>query len=180
MILFVGTLEPRKNLATLLKAYALLRKKAQPPRLIIGGARGWHHEQVFSVVEELGLIEDVIFPGYIPREELPLWYNAANLFIYPSLYEGFGLPLLEAMACGTPVITSNISSLPEVVDGAGILVDPSSVEDMAEAMWQVLSDSSLRAEMRRKGLARAREFSWRKTAQRTVEVYEQAMTESRT
>lgn len=179
MILFVGTLEPRKNLATLLKAYALLGKKAQPPRLIIGGARGWQHEHVFSVVEELGLNEAVIFPGYIPREELPLWYNAADLFIYPSLYEGFGLPLLEAMACGTPVITSNISSLPEVVDGAGILVDPGSVEDMAEAMRQVLSDSSLRTEMRRKGSARAREFSWRKTAERTVEVYEQAMIDSR-
>ena len=180
MILFVGTIEPRKNVITLLRGYALLKKKVQLPRLVIGGPRGWHHQEVFSVAEELDLQEDVIFPGYIPQEELPLWYNAADFFVYPSLYEGFGLPPLEAMACGTPVITSNTSSLPEVVGEAGILVNPDSVEEVAEAMQRVLTDSNLRAEMRRKGLDRAREFSWQRTAQETVRVYEQTMTHSRT
>lgn len=179
MILFVGTIEPRKNLITLLRGYALLRKKVQLPPLVIGGAKGWHHQEVFSVAEELGLQEDIIFPGYIPQEELPLWYCAADFFIYPSLYEGFGLPPLEAMACGTPVIISNTSSLPEVVGEAGILVDPENAEQIAEAMQRVLADNDLRAEMRRRGLNRAREFSWQKAAQETVKVYEQAMTDSR-
>ena len=179
MILFVGTIEPRKNLITLLRGYALLRKKVQLPPLVIGGAKGWHHQEVFSVAEELGLREDIIFPGYIPQDELPLWYNAADFFIYPSLYEGFGLPPLEAMACGTPVIISNTSSLPEVVGEAGILVDPDNAEQIAEAMQRVLADNALRAEMRRRGLNRAREFSWQKAAQETVKVYEQAMTDTR-
>jgi glycosyltransferase involved in cell wall biosynthesis len=179
IILFVGTIEPRKNLTALLKGYALLKKRIHPPRLVVAGAKGWHHEKVLSAVEELDLRADVIFPGYIPQEELPLWYNAAELFIYPSLYEGFGLPPLEAMACGTPVITSNTSSLPEVVGEAGILVNPDSVEEIGEAMQRLLTDNSLRAEMKRKGLDRAREFSWQEAARGTVKVYEQAVTNSR-
>ncbi len=179
MILFVGTVEPRKNLVTLLKGYALLRKHILPPSLVIAGAKGWHHQEVFSAVEELGLQGHVIFPGYIPQEELPLWYNAAEFFVYPSLYEGFGLPPLEAMSCGTPVITSNTSSFPEVVGDAGILVNPNSAQDIAEAMQRLLSHDSLRADMRRKGLDRSKEFSWQRAAQETVKVYEQAMTASR-
>jgi glycosyltransferase involved in cell wall biosynthesis len=180
MILFVGTIDPRKNLTLLLRGFALLRKKSARPRLVIGGARGWHWHEVFSVVDELGLAEEVIFPGYIPREELPLWYNAADLLVYPSLYEGFGLPPLEAMACGTPVITSNTSSLPEVVGDAGILVDPHSAEELAEAMHRVLIDGELREEMAKKGLDRARSFSWRSVAQQTTEFYERAVEYSRT
>jgi glycosyltransferase involved in cell wall biosynthesis len=176
MILFVGTIEPRKNLITLLRSYALLRQRIQAPPLVIGGPKGWHHEEVFTQAQELGLREHVIFPGYIPREELPLWYNAADLFIYPSLYEGFGLPPLEAMACGTPVIASNTSSLPEVVGDAGMLVHPDGVEDMAEAMKRVLSDPELRVEMARRGLSRARMFSWQRAATETVQVYDRAMT----
>ncbi len=176
MVLFVGTIEPRKNLITLLRGYALLGKKLHLPPLIIGGPKGWHYQDVLSAVEELGLQEDVIFPGYIPQEELPLWYNAADFFIYPSLYEGFGLPPLEAMACGTPVIVSNTSSLSEVVGEAGILVNPSSEDQIAEAMQRLWTDDSLRAEMRRKGLDRARDFSWQEAAQERVKVYEQAMT----
>lgn len=178
IILFVGTIEPRKNLTVLLRGYALLRKKVQLPPLVIAGPKGWHHQEVFSAAEELGLQEDVVFAGYIPQDELPLWYNVADLFVYPSLYEGFGLPPLEAMACGTPVIISNSSSLPEVVGGAGILVNPDSAEEMAEAMQRLLADNSLRAEMRQRGLKRARQFSWQKAAQDTVKVYEQAMTDS--
>jgi glycosyltransferase involved in cell wall biosynthesis len=179
MILFVGTIEPRKNLVTLLRSYALLRQQIQPPPLVIGGPKGWRHEEVFAQVQELDLQEHVIFPGYIPREELPLWYNAADLFAYPSLYEGFGLPPLEAMACGTPVVSSNSSSLPEVVGDAGVLVNPHGVEEMSEAMQRLLSDNTLRAEMATRGLAQARTFSWQRAAAETLQVYDRAMTDHR-
>jgi glycosyltransferase involved in cell wall biosynthesis len=173
IILFVGTIEPRKNVARLVEAYSRLRDGQV--KLVIGGARGWLYEEVFARVEELKLTGDVLFPGYIPPDELPLWYNAAELFVYPSLYEGFGLPPLEAMACGTPVITSNVSSLPEVVGEAGLTVDPMDSEGLAEAMNQVLSDGILRQSMREQGLARAGRFSWAKAAQETVEVYQRAL-----
>jgi glycosyltransferase involved in cell wall biosynthesis len=173
IILFVGTIEPRKNVARLVEAYSRLRDGQV--KLVIGGARGWLYEEVFARVEELELTGDVLFPGYIPPAELPLWYNAAELFVYPSLYEGFGLPPLEAMACGTPVITSNVSSLPEVVGEAGLTVDPMNSEGLAEAMNQVLSDGILRQSMREQGLARAGRFSWAKAAQETVEVYQRAL-----
>jgi glycosyltransferase involved in cell wall biosynthesis len=121
------------------------------------------------------LEEEVFFPGYIPREELPLWYNAADIFVYPSLYEGFGLPVLEAMACGTPVVASNTSSLPEVVGESGLLVDPADAEGMAEAMRRVLSDRDLREALRTTGLARAKTFTWRRAAKETVAVYDRAL-----
>ena len=172
LILFVGTIEPRKNVERLVRAYARLRKEGNlPHKLVIGGAEGWLYTEVFATVEEMGLGDDVILPGYIPRDELLLWYNAADVFVYPSLYEGFGLPPLEAMACGTPVIASNASSLPEVVGEAGLLVDPYDVEGMAEAMFKVLTDEELREGMRRKGLERAKGFSWLKMARETVKVY---------
>jgi glycosyltransferase involved in cell wall biosynthesis len=173
IILFVGTIEPRKNVARLVEAYSRLRDGQV--KLVIGGARGWLYEEVFAHVEELELTGDVLFPGYIPPDELPLWYNAAELFVYPSLYEGFGLPPLEAMACGTPVITSNVSSLPEVVGEAGLTVDPMDSEGLAEAMNQVLGDGTLRQSMREQGLARAGHFSWAKAARETVGVYQRAL-----
>ena len=146
-------------------------------KLVIGGAKGWFYGDVFARVEELALGGQVMFPGYIPVSELPLWYNAAELFVYPSLYEGFGLPPLEAMACGTPVVTANTSSLPEVVGQAGLTVDPLDVEGLAEAMRRALDDAALRQEMRGRGLQRASGFSWTKTAQETVQVYRSAMME---
>jgi glycosyltransferase involved in cell wall biosynthesis len=173
IILFVGTIEPRKNVARLVEAYS--RLKDGQVKLVIGGARGWLYEEIFARVEELELTGDVLFPGYIPSNELPLWYNAAELFVYPSLYEGFGLPPLEAMACGTPVITSNVSSLPEVVGEAGLTVDPMDSERLAETMNQVLSDEVLRQSMRERGLARAGCFSWAKAARETVGVYQRAL-----
>jgi len=175
-ILFVGTIEPRKNVTRLIEAFATLRP-CDPAtlKLVIGGAKGWFYEDVFARVEELGLGGEVMFPGYIPVSELPLWYNAAELFVYPSLYEGFGLPPLEAMACGTPVVTANTSSLPEVVGEAGLTVDPLDVEGLAEAMRRALSDEALRQEMREQGLQRAKGFSWTKTVQETVQVYQRAM-----
>ncbi len=175
-ILFVGTIEPRKNVARLIEAFADLQTcKLANLKLVIGGAKGWFCEHVFARVEELGLEGDVMFPGYIPVSELPLWYNAAELFVYPSLYEGFGLPPLEAMACGTPVVAANTSSLPEVVGEAGLTVDPLDVEGLAEAMRRALSDEALRQEMRERGLQRAKGFSWTKTARETVQVYRRAM-----
>ncbi len=172
-ILFIGTIEPRKNVARLIEAYSRLGDKQV--KLIVGGAKGWLYKEVFARVEELGLTDDVLFPGYIPSDELPLWYNAAELFVYPSLYEGFGLPPLEAMACGTPVITSNVSSLPEVVGEAGLTVDPTDSEGLAEAMNQVLGDKALRQSMRERGLARASLFSWTKAARETIKVYRRAL-----
>ncbi len=172
-ILFVGTIEPRKNVARLIEAYSLLGDGQI--KLVIGGARGWFYKEVFVRLEELGLTDNVLFPGYIPPAELPLWYNAAELFVYPSLYEGFGLPPLEAMACGTPVITSNVSSLPEVVGEAGLTVDPMDSKGLAEAIHRVLGDETLRQSMREQGLARAGRFSWAKAARETVEVYRRAL-----
>ena len=180
MILFVGTIEPRKNLTTLLKSYAILRRQIKPPPLVIAGAKGWRHEEVFSLASELDLLDDLLFPGYVAREELPLWYSAADLLVYPSLYEGFGLPPLEAMACGTAVVVSNISSLPEVVGEAGILVEPTNAEEMAQAMQRVLTDTSLREVMRIKGLERAQEFTWQRTAEDTVRVYDRAAAQTPT
>jgi len=175
-VLFVGTIEPRKNVTRLIEAFATLRPcDLANLKLVIGGAKGWFYQDVFARLEELGLEGQAIFAGYIPVSELPLWYNAAELFVYPSLYEGFGLPPLEAMACGTPVVTANTSSLPEVVGKAGLTVDPLDIEGLAEAMRRVLDDEALRQEMRERGLQRARDFSWTKTAQETVQVYQRAM-----
>ncbi|HIP90277.1 MAG TPA: glycosyltransferase family 1 protein, partial [Candidatus Nanopusillus sp.] len=130
-ILYVGTLEPRKNIPTLIKAYYKLKKQGLPHKLVITGKKGWKYRSIFKTINKLNLRKDVIFTGYVPDEDLPTLYNAADLFVYPSLYEGFGLPPLEAMACGTPVITSNTSSLPEVVGDAGIMVDPYDVDGLS-------------------------------------------------
>lgn len=172
-ILFVGTLEPRKNVVGIIEGYAQL-PRSRPPLMLVGG-RGWLYDEIFARVEALGLTDEVHFVGYVPAEELPLWYNAAALFVYPSLYEGFGLPPLEAMACGTPVITSTSSSLPEVVGQAGLMVDPTDTEALAAAMAQVLTDEGLRDGLRAAGLAQARGFSWQKTALQTVVSYRQAV-----
>jgi glycosyltransferase involved in cell wall biosynthesis len=180
MILFVGTMEPRKNLTTLLNSYAILKRQISPPPLVVAGAKGWRHEEVLSLAKDLSLLGDLLLPGYVPREELPLWYSAADLLVYPSLYEGFGLPPLEAMACGTAVVASNTSSLPEVVGEAGLLVEPTDAEQMAQAMRRVLTDASLREALRVKGLERARAFTWQRTAQDTVTVYDRAVGETAT
>jgi glycosyltransferase involved in cell wall biosynthesis len=173
-ILTVGNLQPRKNLVRLVNAYAQMKQAhGLAHKLVIVGQSAWKSSAVFKAVETNGLDDDVFFTGFIPAEDLPLLYTAAQVFVYPSLYEGFGLPVLEAMACGTPVITSNSSSLPEIAEGAARLVDPRNTDDLAAALVQVLSDQGLQKEMREKGLARARTFSWERTAHQTLEVYRQ-------
>jgi len=173
-VLFVGTLEPRKNVTGLIEAYARL-PRGRPPLMLVGG-KGWLYDQIFGRVEALGLGDEVHFVGYVPAEDLPWWYNAAELLVYPSLYEGFGLPPLEAMACGTPVVTSSAASLPEVVGQAGLLVDATNTEILAAAIQRALDDQAWRTEMKVAGPARARFFTWRETAVRTVDSYRRALT----
>lgn len=179
-LLFVGTLEPRKNVAGVIEAYHLLRQQWKPrdgelPDLVIGGARGWYCEEVDRTIRDLNLAAHVQFPGYVPAEELPFLYNAAQVFVYPSFYEGFGLPVLEAMACGTPVVTSNRASLPEVLGNAGLTVDPDSVEQLAAALVQILIDDDMRTALGERGYQRAAGFSWDRTARDTLTVYQQTL-----
>ena len=178
-ILYVGTLEPRKNIPILIKAFYNLKKYNLPYKLVIAGKKGWNYKSIFKTIEKLNLQDDVIFTGYVPDEDLPALYNSADLFVYPSLYEGFGLPPLEAMSCGCPVITSNTSSLPEVVGDAGIMIDPYDIDGLASSMYKVLSNDELKADMVKKGLERAKMFSWEKTAKETLQVYANVICESR-
>jgi glycosyltransferase involved in cell wall biosynthesis len=144
--------------------------------LVIVGARNfWKSSPVVKEVKELGLKSYVRFTGYVPDEDLPAIYSGADLFVFPSIYEGFGLPVLEAMACGIPVVTSNTSSLPEVAGDAALLVDPYSVDEIAAAMRRVLCDPDVAAELCAKGLQRAKQFSWERTARETIAVYEKVL-----
>lgn len=172
-VLFVGVLQPRKNVATLLRAFSLLvvEKLGQDLKLVVAGESGWGLTEIRKMVGSLGLQDRVVFAGSIEDEDLPDLYRGAHLFVYPSLYEGFGLPILEAMACGIPVITSNISSMPEVAGDAAVLVDPRDPEGLASAMASVLTDEALREKLGQKGIARARGFSWDAVARKTLEVY---------
>jgi glycosyltransferase involved in cell wall biosynthesis len=171
-ILFVSTIEPRKNVPTLLMAYKqLLDNYHAAVSLALGGEKGWLSDEVFALVDKLGLQERVRFLGRVSPEDLLGLYNSAKLLVHPAFYEGFGLPPLEAMACGTPVVVSNTSSLPEVVGDAALLVEPTDVDGLAVAIWRVLSDDTLRKQMVHKGLQRAKRFSWKKAAQETLEIY---------
>ncbi|MGH2518876.1 MAG: glycosyltransferase family 4 protein [Chloroflexota bacterium] len=177
-ILFLGTIEPRKNIVALLHAYArLLAQGLAGYDLVIAGGRGWMTSDVFASVEALGLGSRVRFAGYVPIEEQALWYNSAALFVYPSLYEGFGLPPLEAMACGTPVVTSNVSSLPEVVGSAALLVDPNRTQDLTAAIAEVLESPEKQEQMSQAGLRQAAMFTWAQAADHTVAAYRQAARE---
>jgi glycosyltransferase involved in cell wall biosynthesis len=177
-VLSVSSLEPRKNLKTLLEAYATYRKHHSGQELlVIAGARGWLNEEITQLVSELGVEGQVKFLGYVQESDLRVLYSTAKLFVYPSLYEGFGLPPLEAMACGAPVISSNTSALPEVVGDAALLIDPHKSDELCQAMWTVLCDEALRLRMRQQGLQRARLFSWERVAQETLAVYREACPE---
>jgi glycosyltransferase involved in cell wall biosynthesis len=174
-ILTVGTIEPRKNLSRLLDALQRLRQKGDDARLVVVGSKGWLFEGFFRRLEELQLGDAVLLPGYVPDADLPAVYSAATLCVLPSLYEGFGLSVLEAMACGTAVVCSRASSLPEVSGDAARYFDPTDVEEMAEAIGTVWHDEALRAEMGRRGLAQAARFSWARAAEETMAVYQRAM-----
>jgi glycosyltransferase involved in cell wall biosynthesis len=141
----------------------------------VAGQLAWKYGDDFHLAEELGLKGQVVFTGYVPPEEMPALYNAADLFAFPSLYEGFGLPVLEAMACGVPVVTSNVSALPEVAGDAALLTDPRDATALCDALERILKDGSLRTELRRRGLERAATFSWEKAAQETIGVYADAV-----
>ena len=177
-ILFVGTIEPRKNLPLLLKAYHGLLSSPPwmqaVPSLVLAGQMGWMVNDVLHQIETLGLQEKVHLTGYIPPEELPLVYNLASVFVYPSIYEGFGLPALEAMACGTPVITTNTSAMADYVGDAGILVPPNNQEALVQAMQTLLMDQDLQHSLAQKGQEQAAQFTWERTAQETLKVYELA------
>ena len=176
-ILSVGAIHPRKNLPRLLEAYSLLRG-SQPevnlPKLVLVGKCAWLYDETLRKIDELGLGKQVTLTGYVPQADLPALYSGANCFIYPSYFEGFGLPPLEAMKCGAPVIVGNRTSLPEVVDDAAVLVDPFEVGDIAAGIAKVINDPALRSSLRAKGLERARLFDWRETARKTLAVYEKA------
>lgn len=175
-ILGVGSIQPRKNLGRLISAYAMLAKKRDDlPPLILVGKKAWLSEETFGAKDLHGLGDRVRFTGFVPDEDLPPLYSAAKLFVYPSFFEGFGLPPLEAMQCGTPVITGDRTSLPEVVGDAGILVDPFDTQAIADAIERLLADESLRGDLSRKGLERSKLFSWNSTARQTLDVFERIM-----
>ncbi|MGI8589038.1 MAG: glycosyltransferase family 4 protein [Chloroflexia bacterium] len=176
MILYIGTLEPRKNLTTLLRAYAAAKADLGGARLVIGGGEGWFYDEIFRTAAELGLLDGpdaVRFAGYVPDAELALWYNSATAFVYPSDYEGFGLPPLEAMASGVPTVVADRSSLPEVVGDAGLLVDPHSTAALADALRAVLRPETA-AGFAEAGPRRAARFPWSAAAEATLRVYREA------
>ena len=175
-ILAVGSIQPRKNLARLIEAYADLRRQRphdKLPRLVLVGKRAWLYEETLRAVAACGIAAQTIFTGYVPESDLPALYTGALCFVYPSYFEGFGLPPLEAMSCGTPVITGDRTSLPEVVGDAGLLVNPFDTQALAQALARLLDDESLRATLGDRGLRRAAQFNWRDNARQTLAVYEQ-------
>jgi len=177
--LYVGTLEPRKNLDRALRAFGAVAETLPDCRFVIVGQRGWRYAEVLRAAEEPALRGRVDFLGYLPEERLPLLYAQALALVYPSLYEGFGLPVVEAMACGTPVLTSRSSSLAEIGEGAALLADPTDEKELAEALRALATDGALRARLRALGLERARAFSWERTGRETVAAYQEVYDEVR-
>jgi len=176
MILNIGTLEPRKNVVALIKAFKRLQERGfKDYVLTIAGEKGWLYKKIFKEIKSSGMEQSIRLLGVVGDEYLPLLYNCANLFVYPSLYEGFGLPPLEAMACGVPIITSNTSSLPEVVGNAGIMVDPNDIESLSDEMYRVLGDKELMHRMSRDGLKRSKMFTWERTVNKVLETYKEVL-----
>jgi len=173
-VLYVGKIEPRKNPVTLIEAFDRISDKFPDHHLVLAGNRGWDYEAVYTAAAAARHREWIRFTGFVSEADLPALYAGADLFVYPSSYEGFGFPVLEAMACGAPVITSNVSSLPEVAGDAALLVNPLDVGELAAAMERILSDPTLREVLRVRGLEQARRFTWEETARRTLQVYEEA------
>lgn len=174
-ILYLGTLEPRKNIPSLLKAFAKARHDIDGLKLVLAGKRGWLYQKIFDTIDDLGLQNDVFCAGAVDYQDLPLIYNLCEFFAFPSIYEGFGLPVLEAMACGKAVITSNISSLPEVGGDAVLLIDPNDIEGIAAALKKLSVDTAYRGLLEKKGLERARSFTWEDAARETVKIFNSLM-----
>lgn len=174
-ILYLGTLEPRKNVDRLVRAFAHLVRRGVPHTLVLAGGRGWDFAAIDQAVAEAQLGDRVLFPGYVRREDQPLWYGAAEVFAYPSQYEGFGLPVLEALACGTPVVTSPVSSLPEVVGLAGITVDPTDELALADAIEGILRDPAEASRLRQAGPIQAQSFTWQNAAAGCMAAYRKAV-----
>jgi len=173
-LLYVGTLQPRKNLVRLLEAFAKLRRLTSGPlQLVLVGRMGWQYQGILARAQELDLGQDVVVTGYVPDVDLPALYSGARLFVLPSLYEGFAMPVLEAMACGAPVACSNVSSLPEVAGDAALLFDPRSVDGMVAAIRHALEDAELRATLTERGRKRVQHFTWERCARQVLNVLEQ-------
>jgi len=168
-ILYFGTIEPRKNIIGLIKAFELLKRK-RPVNLVIAGAKGWLDKDIFKTANQSKQARDIFFTGFIEEVDKPYLYNLAELFVYPSFFEGFGFPPLEAMACGVPTIVSNVSSLPEVVGRGALMIDPYHIDELAWAMETVLTDNMLKEKLIEKGISQAKKFSWQKCARQTLKV----------
>lgn len=172
--LYLGTIEPRKNIKRLLEAYGSFHDKlADPPQLVLAGGRGWLCDEIYETAKILNLGDDILFTGYVKEEEAPVLLKGAEVFLFPSLYEGFGIPPLEAMACGTPVLSARRASLPEILGDAALLVEPESVEDICSGMERLAEDASLRTELSKKGMERAGAFTWEKSALILREIYKE-------
>ncbi|KPU44553.1 mannosylfructose-phosphate synthase [Oxobacter pfennigii] len=172
IILYLGGFSPRKNVKSILLAFSMIHSKlSKDYRIVIIGSAKDDHQFLIKLSQNLGIGDKVFFTGYVPYDDLPYFYNSAELFVYPSLYEGFGLPILEAMKCGTPTITSNVSSIPEIAGDGALLINPFDTEKLADAMSKVLEDNEIKSGLIAKGLERASLFSWRKTAHETLKVY---------
>jgi glycosyltransferase involved in cell wall biosynthesis len=173
-ILYFGTLEPRKNLVGLIEAYGIFRAKLPPagdyPKLVLAGSRGWLYDEIFKAAKKSSYAGDIIFIGFVEPNDKPHLFNLASLFVYPSFFEGFGFPPLEAMACGVPTLVSHTSSFPEVAGGGALMVDPYNFEEIAWAMNEILSDNDLKRDLIESGLAQVKKFSWDKCAQETLEL----------
>ena len=173
-VLYIGTIEPRKNLDRLTQAFSTLAQTYPTHTLVIAGMKGWMYESLFELVRTLGLENRVVFTGFVAETDKPFLIRGAEVFAYVSLYEGFGIPVLEALACGTPTLTSDVSSIPEVTGDAALLIDPSSVQDITAGLERLLADPSLRNELAAKSISQAARFSWPATAATTLNLYRKA------
>jgi glycosyltransferase involved in cell wall biosynthesis len=175
-ILSIGVIEPRKNLNRLMDAFRILKERKNVPdnlKLVLAGGKGWLYDEIFQHHADSPVRDDILLPGFVSDELLPAIYSTADALAFPSLYEGFGLPILEAMACGTPVVASRASCLPEVAEGAALLVDPNNIDGLACALERALLDGDLRQGLIAQGLQRAREYTWQRAAEQLLSVYHQ-------
>ena len=171
-LLYLGTIEPRKNLVNVLKAFAKFKEKDKKMKLVISGKLGWKSENIPELIENLGIKDDIIFTGYVDENDKVLIYKLAQIFLFPSIYEGFGMPILEAMAAGIPVITSNCSSMPEVVGEAGILINPNSYDEISNAIENIINEDDKSLQKRiTLGIERSRNFTWEKSSKQLEKIY---------